>query len=235
MPQYIVKHKHSHSKGCSANDSNKKMVTLSPKLVTIITLLISFPLTRSIFDTSSPTIELPISTHSPPITLCVSDFGATGDGLTYDTVAIQSAIDACPCTIPCHVTFPPGTYLTATIHLKSRVILNIEEDAVLLGGTEIEDYPKESSRWYVVMAENAIDVGITGGGVIDGQGLKFVVKKNEKKNVMVSWNQTGACSGDECRPRLVGFLNCKNVNIWGIRLREPAYWWSVLFAFSFSF
>lgn len=106
---------------------------------------------------------------------------------------------------------------------------------MLLGGTEIEDYPKESSRWYVVMAENAIDVGITGGGVIDGQGLKFVVKKNEKKNVMVSWNQTGACSGDECRPRLVGFLNCKNVNIWSVRLREPAYWWSVLFAFSFSF
>ncbi|KAJ0099882.1 hypothetical protein Patl1_20613 [Pistacia atlantica] len=200
------------------------MVTLLPQLLTIITLLISVPPIQSILHTSSPTIKLPISAHSPPLTLCVSDFGATGDGISYDTVAIQLAIDACPSTIPCHVTFPRGTYLTATIRLKSHVILNIEEDAILLGGTEIEDYPKDSSRWYVVLAENACDVGITGGGVIDGQGLKFVVKENEKKNVMVSWNQTGACCGDECRPRLVGFLNCKDVNVWNVRLREPAYW-----------
>lgn len=76
----------------------------------------------------------------------------------------------------------------------------------------------------MVLAENATDVGITGGGVVDGQAMKFVVTKNEIKNVMVSWNHTGACSGDECRPRLVGFLGCRNVNVWNVRLREPAYW-----------
>lgn len=79
----------------------------------------------------------------------------------------------------------------------------------------------------MVLAENASDVGITGGGVVDGQGLKFVVTKNERKNVMVSWNQTGECSGDECRPRLVGFLGCRNVHVWNVRLNEPAYWWCV--------
>lgn len=88
----------------------------------------------------------------------------------------------------------------------------------------MEDYPREAWRWYVVVAENATGVGITGGGVVDGQGLGFVERFDKKKNVMVSWNRTGACLGDECRPRLVGFLGCTNVRVWNVTLREPAYW-----------
>ncbi|CAL9025861.1 unnamed protein product [Prunus brigantina] len=171
---------------------------------------------------TSPTIELP---HSLSATISVVDFGATGDGVHYDTSAIQSAIDSCPALSPCHVTFPPGrTYLTATIRLKSGVVLDIQEGATLLGGPRLEDYPKEQNKWYVVLAENASDVGISGGGVVDGQGLKFVTRFDERKNVMVSWNWTGACLGDECRPRLVGFINCRNVNLSNLRLRQPAYW-----------
>ena len=93
----------------------------------------------------------------------------------------------------------------------------------------MEDYPKEWDKWYVILAENASDVGITGGGVVDGQGLDFVVKFNQRKNVMVSWNQTGACLGDECRPRLVGFLDSTNVRVWNVTLTQPAYWWLVSF------
>lgn len=76
----------------------------------------------------------------------------------------------------------------------------------------------------MVVAEDATDVGITGGGEIDGQGLEFVERFDERKNVMVSWNRTGACFDDECRPRLVGFLRCRNVRVWNISLTQPAYW-----------
>lgn len=100
----------------------------------------------------------------------------------------------------------------------------IEEGATILGGTKLEDYPRDAEKWYVVVAEDANDVGITGGGVIDGQGLKFVERFDERKNVMVSWNRTGSCYGDECRPRLVGFLGCRNVRVWNITLTDPAYW-----------
>lgn len=103
-------------------------------------------------------------------------------------------------------------------------MLDIKENATLLGCTKMEDYPKELQEWYVVVAENASDVGITGGGMVDGDGLGFVKRFNERKNVMVSWNTTGACLGDECRPRLVGFIDCKNVKVWNITLTEPAYW-----------
>ncbi len=112
--------------------------------------------------------------------------------------------------------------------MKSGVVLDIREGATLLGGKRLEDYPKEEWRWYVVVAENASDVAITGGGVVDGNGLAFVERFDERKNVMVSWNTTGACLGDECRPRLVGFIACRNVVVSNITFTEPAYWWCVL-------
>ncbi|KAK4799132.1 hypothetical protein SAY86_024497 [Trapa natans] len=155
-------------------------------------------------------------------TISVRDFGAAGDGRSYDTRAIQSAIDACSGT--CRISFPPGRYLTATIRLRSGVVLDIQDGATILGGTRIGDYPRRSDRWYVVLAEDASDVGITGGGAIDGQGPAFVERFDERKNVMVSWNLTGACLGDECRPRLVGFIGCRNVRVWNVTLNEPAYW-----------
>lgn len=164
-----------------------------------------------------------------PISLSVTDFGAIGDGVKYDTRAIQSAIDSCPTGGPCQIIFPaPGKYLTKTLFLKSGVVLHVEPGARILGGTKQDDYPSEATRWYVLLAENATDVGITGGGVVDGQAMAFVVRNDSRKNIMVSWNQTGDCTlGDECRPRLVGFLGCKNVRISNVTLYQPAYWWCV--------
>ncbi|QCD97473.1 galacturan 1 [Vigna unguiculata] len=175
-------------------------------------------LTQSLLATSSPLNPIPIN-------LSVADFGATGDGSCYDTAPIQSAINSCPEGGPCHVIFPaPGKYLTATVFLKSGVVLVVEPGATILGGARLEDYPEEFWRWYVVVAENATNVGIRGGGVVDGQAAKFVVREDPRKNVMVSWNQTGACLGDECRPRLIGFIGCNNVEVSNITLNHPAYW-----------
>ena len=67
--------------------------------------------------------------------------------------------------------------------------------------------------------------GVVGGGVIDGQGRKFVVTFDESKNVMASWNQTGACEGKACRPRLAGIVNCTNVHISNVEFRDPPLWW----------
>lgn len=189
-------------------------------LISIFIISSILQLESSTSPISPPTIQLPQSTF----TLSVTDYGAAGNGVQYDTPHIQAAIDDCSSHGGGRVTFPPGTYLTATVFLKSGVVLEVQENATILGGTKLEDYPAENSRWYVVVAEDAVDVGITGGGEINGQGLKFVERFDEKKNVMVSWNKTGACLDDECRPRLVGFLRCKNARLWNIKLTEPAYW-----------
>ncbi|XP_057982453.1 probable polygalacturonase [Malania oleifera] len=199
-----------------------------PRINTTSSLLQSAVIILLFTSTQSQT---PTSQRSPPAdgdchsrTFSVADYGAVGDGVHYDTRHIQAAVDACSAAGGGRVVFPPGAYLTATIHLRSSVVLAIEEGARVLGGTRIEDYPADARRWYVVLAENATDVGITGGGAIDGRGLKFVVRLDPRKNVMVSWNRTGACEGDECRPRLVGFIGCRNVRVWNVTLTEPAYW-----------
>ncbi|KAK4343806.1 hypothetical protein RND71_036900 [Anisodus tanguticus] len=113
--------------------------------------------------------------------------------------------------MPCHL--PTGKVLNKHNIPKSGFVLDIHKKATILGGAKFKDYPKEESMWYVVVAEDAMDVGITRGGEINGQGLKFIQRFDEKKNVMVSWNHTGACFGDECRPRLVGFIGCRNVKV----------------------
>ncbi|KAF9593247.1 hypothetical protein IFM89_021003 [Coptis chinensis] len=177
-------------------------------------LIQHYALFFSIFTSFQSNPATSLNLHST--TFSVTDYRAIGDGTTYDTSHIQAAIDACSAAGGGNVIFPAGKdYLTATIYLKSGVTLEIEKGARILGGPRLVDYPVESKRWYVVLAENVTDVGIIGDGVIDGQGLKFVEKLDEKKNVMVSWNSSGACYGDECRPRLVGLhiVRCDNTLI----------------------
>lgn len=191
-------------------------------------------LAPTLLHSLSATSRISILQSGADLSLSVVDYGAIGTGRQYDTFAIQSAINDCASAAArfrrtCKVHFPPGKYLTATLYLKSGVVLDISRNATILGGTRLRDYPEKQEKWYVVVAEDADDVGITGGGEINGQGLKFVTRFNERKNVMVSWNQTGACLGDECRPRLVGFIGCRNVRISDVSFNEPAYWWYAAF------
>lgn len=157
-----------------------------------------------------------------------SDFGATGNGKDYDTAAIQSSIDACANQGGGIVHISPGKYLTGTLFLKTNITLWVDQGATIIGSTRQEDFPSHWTRWYTILAEDAENVALTGGGTVTGQGGKFVAEFVSEKNVMVSWNGTGECGGDECRPRLVGFVNCKNVHVWNVFLEEPAYWWYYL-------
>jgi polygalacturonase len=155
----------------------------------------------------------------------VTKFGAAGTGEKYETSAIQAAIDACADFQGGGVVyFAPGNFLTGTVFLRSNITLWIDEGATILGSPLQSHFPLSSSQWYTILAQDVENVGVTGGGVVSGQGLKFVVQFQERKNVMVSWNSTDACLGDECRPRLIGFVNCKNVHIWNLVLQDPAYW-----------
>jgi polygalacturonase len=70
----------------------------------------------------------------------VRKYGAVGDGKTYDTQALQKAIDACAGTGG-SVLLAKGTFLTAVLTIKGGMTLYIAPDAVLLGGTMPVDYP----------------------------------------------------------------------------------------------
>src|SRR5437016_3860734 len=62
----------------------------------------------------------------------VRAFGATGDGKTLDTAAVNKAIDAANAAGGGTVVFPPGTYLCFSIHLKSNVCLCLDQAATIL-------------------------------------------------------------------------------------------------------
>lgn len=58
----------------------------------------------------------------------------------------------------------------------------MQEGAVIVGGTQREDYhPSERELWYVIAARNASNVSITGPGEINGQAHSFVLEYREEK------------------------------------------------------
>jgi len=113
----------------------------------------------------------------PGVKLNVRDFGATGDGRTKDTAAIQQAIDRVYVLGGGDVLVPAGNYFTGAIALKSNVLLRLEKDAVILGTPDFTDYPVTQVRWEgkwiqghlgLIYAIDAEHIGIVGPGKIIG-------------------------------------------------------------------
>src|SRR5690242_11739445 len=67
-------------------------------------------------------------------------FGAKGNGITIDTVAVQRAIDRAAARGGGIVVFPAGRYLSGTLHLRSNVSLRLSRDAVLLASLDDGDF-----------------------------------------------------------------------------------------------
>jgi polygalacturonase len=83
----------------------------------------------------------------PALTLNVRDFGATGDGQTKDTAAIQEALDRCGVLGGGEVVVPSGNYSTGSIALRSNTVLRLEDGANLIGTADFADYPVTQVRW----------------------------------------------------------------------------------------
>jgi polygalacturonase len=62
----------------------------------------------------------------------VRAFGATGDGKSLDTPAVNKAIDAASAAGGGTVLFPAGNYLCYSIHLKSDVSLHLDSGATII-------------------------------------------------------------------------------------------------------
>jgi polygalacturonase len=119
----------------------------------------------------------------------VKAFGATGDGKTLDTAAINKAIEAAAAAGGGMVLFPAGTYLCYSIHLKSNITLYLGSGATILAadspvaGGQGYDPPEPlawdkyqdygHSHWHnsLIWGEGIENVFIIGPGRIWGKGL----------------------------------------------------------------
>lgn len=136
----------------------------------------------------------------------VKAFGATGDGKTLDTQALQKAIDAASAQGGGTVYFPRGEFLTGTLRLKSRITLYLSRGAVLLGSTRMADY----SPTYLLYGQGVEDVAILGDGAIDGQGRAFF-DENFKPA--------------ELRPsRMIELRDSRGIRIENITIRNSPKW-----------
>jgi len=153
----------------------------------------------------------------------VRDSGATGDGHTKDTAAIQAAIEACTRAGGGLVYFPAGRFLSGTIILKDNVTLCFSPSAELLGSTDPRDYvampfPARDldvggfEVWALIYAEGARNIGLEGKGTINGNGHPFPPAKHEPD------------AAGSMRPRAVFLKNCREVRLRDITIRESAMW-----------
>jgi len=77
----------------------------------------------------------------------VRDCGATGDGKTLDTAAINSAIDKCHAAGGGSIHFSRGKYLAASIHLKSNVCFRLDAEAAIVGARQGYDAPEPNPQF----------------------------------------------------------------------------------------
>ena len=137
----------------------------------------------------------------------ILNYGAVADGVTVNTQAIQNAIDAVAAAGGGTVTVPTGVFLTAAIELKSHVELYLEKNAILRATLNVpEDFPK---RGFLV-ADGAVDVSISGSGIIDGHSDDPYYKQFKLN--------------DSKRPNGVIFKNCRDVSVTGIHITNAGSW-----------
>ncbi len=151
-------------------------------------------------------------------------FGIRSDGVTMNTRSIQFAIDYIHGNGGGRLVFHVGRYLTGSIHLKSNVTLQLQEGAVLLGSLNPFDYDKKLTT-ALVFAYDQQNIGITGQGVIDGQGRELaanvttIIHKNLIKDLFRNDRPEA-----EDRAMLINFRSCENILIKGITIRNAASW-----------
>src|SRR5438874_4689461 len=92
-------------------------------VVAIALALLFSPTSRAIFSSSQPAAESNVYN--------VKTFGASGDGKTLDTPAINKTIDAAAAVGGGTVFFPAGSYLSVSIHLKSNIALYLDQGATI--------------------------------------------------------------------------------------------------------
>ena len=176
----------------------------------------------------------PSSSGKPPASpvkiFDVLKYGATGDGKTLDSPAIQSAIDAAAAyaaTLPAQVLVPGGhKYVVGTIELKGPIDFHLADNAQLLASTHREDYrgglpgsvdgnTMSAALGAVIVATGVDGLTISGTGSLQGRARDFM----KSYDSVGQWWVPG-----EFRPKMFVLTSCKNLTVRDITFAEAPNW-----------
>jgi polygalacturonase len=160
----------------------------------------------------------------------VRSYGATGDGKTVDTPAINRAIEAIAAVGGGTLLFPAGTFLCFTIRLRSNVSLYLSQGCTILaadspkigdatgynGGVydpagpeqpweKYQDYGHNHWPNSLLYGENLSDLSIVGPGLIHGKGLSFGQGGSRGDYAGFKAEQAGVGN------KAISLKNCRNV------------------------
>ena len=150
----------------------------------------------------------------------VKDYGATGNGSTNDTAAINAAITAANSAGGGTVQFPSGTYKSAnSIHMKSNVTIQLDSGSTIMGASN-DDYdapesnPNDNYQDYghshfhnaMIWGDRLTNIGFVGTGTIDGGGN------------LITGNP-GSGEAD----KIISLTRCDGLTVSGIRLRRGGH------------
>ena len=139
------------------------------------------------------------------------------------TGAIQETIDAAARHSGI-VRLRKGDYVSGTLVLKSGICLEVCTGARLLASTDLADYPEHHAKRLTVQdtsmgmhqsllfAEGCHDICLRGGGILDGQGTPDHFPGAE------------TAQGTPGRPFLIRMIDCMNVHIAGLTMKNAACW-----------
>lgn len=163
---------------------------------------------------------------APAHDFSVRAFGAAADGHTLDTDAVNRAIEAAAAAGGGTVRFTPGTYLCASIHLRSNITLFIEAGATIEAadsGLARYDDPEPNaskafqdyghSHWHnsLIWGDGLRNVSILGTGLIHGKGLNpgYTKVVNLDGGIKAVYKDGGPGTGNKA----VALRNCINVTL----------------------
>jgi polygalacturonase len=171
-------------------------------------------------------------------------FGAVGDGITDNTTAIQSAIDRCEATygggvVRLNAVPDKSTYLTGPIQLANHIRLQLDKGVILRGTTDHSKYHAASlnhpfdAKEALISAYKAVDTGIIGQGIIDGQGGMPAADGGPSWWKLAPPSDAAndgdvPTSNNVPRPWLVEFYQCTGVTVNDVTLTNAPMWNLVL-------
>ena len=159
-------------------------------------------------------------------------------GAVLVTEALQALIDEAAAAKGTLI-LEKGTYLTASLFLKSGVEFHFEDGAVLLGTTDESQYPVMPTRaagiemdWYpgILNCNGQSDVTISGNGMIDGQGEYWWNKywgADTAGGMRAEYDKKGlrwACDYDCMRVRNVVIMESENVTLKDFTSSRSGFW-----------
>jgi polygalacturonase len=189
----------------------------------------------SLLDTTTASAQgtsgTSVNTSGKPLFFDVRSFGATGDGKTIDSPAINAAIEAASAAGGGTVVFPAGVYACFSIRLKSFVALYLQQGATVLaadsplpgqttgymGGNydsaesntawdSYQDYGHNHWHNSLIWGEEIHDFGIFGPGLIWGKGLSHGGGKGARGNYPVFRAEQAGVGN-----KAIALKNCHNV------------------------